>query len=146
MLSYQLPLLFPTKRENLFMTTNTPSSENATQHCLNTVQTALEDLKAKNIKILNVHELTEVMDYIVIADATSKRHVKALADNVTVEVKKEGFIPLGREGDRDSDWTLVDIGAVVVHVMTPQAREFYDLEGLWSSPEELAKLAKKRTD
>ncbi len=126
------------------MTTNTQSAENATQHCLTTVQTALEDLKAKNIKILNVHELTEVMDYIVIADATSKRHVKALADNVAVEVKKEGFMPLGREGDRDSDWTLVDIGSVVVHVMTPQAREFYDLEGLWSSPEELAKLAKKR--
>ncbi|MBS9779014.1 MAG: ribosome silencing factor [Moraxellaceae bacterium] len=121
------------------MTTNT-------QDCLTIVQTALEDLKAKNIKVLNVSELTEVMDYIVIADATSKRHVKALADNASVEVKQAGFMPLGREGDRDSDWTLVDIGSVVVHVMTPQAREFYDLEGLWSSPEELAKLAKKRTD
>ncbi len=128
------------------MTTNTQSSDNSIQHCLNTVENALEDLKAKNIKILNVSELTEVMEYIVIADATSKRHVKALADNVSVAVKAEGFVPLGREGDRDSDWTLVDIGSVVVHVMTPQAREFYDLEGLWSSPEELAKLAKKRTE
>ena len=50
-------------------------------------------------------------------------------------------MPLGREGDKDSDWTLVDLGSVVVHVMTPQAREFYDLEGLWSSPEALRALA-----
>ncbi len=125
------------------MTKHTQSIPETTQTCLNTVKTALEDLKAKNITVLSVTDLSEEMDYIVIADATSKRHVKALADNVNVEVKKAGFMPLGREGDRDSDWTLVDVGSVVVHVMTPQAREFYDLEGLWSSPESLAKLAKK---
>lgn len=117
---------------------------NSIQACLNLVQEALDDLKAKNITVLDVADMTEIMDYIVIADATSKRHVKALADNVNTEAKKAGFSPLGREGDRDSDWTLVDIGSVIVHVMTPQARKFYDLEGLWSSPEELAKLAVKR--
>lgn len=113
---------------------------NRIQQCLTLAQEALDDVKAKNITVLNVAELTEVMDYIVIADATSKRHVRALADHVGIEAKKAGFTPLGREGDKDSDWTLVDLGSIVVHVMTPEARQFYDLEGLWSSAEELAKL------
>ncbi len=124
------------------MTENNQSIPKSVQTCLDAVKTALENLKAKNITVLSVADLTEEMDYMVIADATSKRHVKALADNVRVEAKKAGCIPLGHEGERDSDWTLVDIGSVVVHVMTPQAREFYDLEGLWSSPESLAKFAK----
>ncbi len=109
--------------------------------CLALVQEALEDVKAKNITVMDVAELTDIMDYIVIADATSKRHVSALADHVGAVAKKEGFMPLGREGEKDSDWTLIDLGGVVVHVMTPQAREFYDLEGLWSSPEALAALS-----
>lgn len=116
------------------------TSNNRIQQCLTLAQEALDDVKAKNITVLNVAELTEVMDYIVIADATSKRHVRALADHVGIEAKKAGFTPLGREGDKDSDWTLVDLGSIVVHVMTPEARQFYDLEGLWSSAEELAKL------
>lgn len=110
------------------------------EQCLELAKEALDDVKARNITVLNVADLTEVMDYIVIADATSKRHVRALADHVGAEAKKSGFMPLGREGDKDSDWTLVDLGSVVVHVMTPDARQFYDLEGLWSSAEELAKL------
>lgn len=109
--------------------------------CLALVQEALADVKAKNITVMDVAELTDIMDYIVIADATSKRHVSALADHVGAVAKKEGFMPLGREGEKDSDWTLIDLGGVVVHVMTPQAREFYDLEGLWSSPEALAALS-----
>ena len=109
--------------------------------CLELVQEALADVKAKNITVMDVAELTDIMDYIVIADATSKRHVSALADHVGAVAKKEGFMPLGREGEKDSDWTLIDLGGVVVHVMTPQAREFYDLEGLWSSPEALAALS-----
>lgn len=108
--------------------------------CLDLVQEALDDVKAKNITVLDVADLTDVMERIVIADATSKRHVKALADHVAAEAKKSGFMPLGREGEKESDWTLIDLGAVVVHVMMPQAREFYDLEGLWSSPKSLAAL------
>jgi len=84
--------------------------------------------------------LTDVTERIIIADGTSKRHVRAMADSVGAEAKQAGFMPLGREGGIDSDWTLIDLGAVVVHMMTPQAREFYDLEGLWSSPEQLAEL------
>lgn len=116
------------------------NAKHSLEHCLYIVQEALDDVKAKNITVLNVSHLTDIMERIVIADATSKRHVKALADHVASEAKKAGYMPLGREGEKDSDWTLIDLGAVVVHVMMPQAREFYDLEGLWSSPESLAAL------
>ena len=110
------------------------------KECLAVVESTLDDMKAKNITVMNVESLTDVMERIVIANGTSKRHVRAMADSVGAEVKQAGFMPLGREGGNDSDWTLIDLGAVVVHMMTPQAREFYDLEGLWSSPESLAEL------
>ena len=118
---------------------NTMTEERLTV-CLNIVQSALDDMKAKNITVMNVEDLTDVTERIVIADGTSKRHVRAMADSVGAEVKQAGFMPLGREGGIDSDWTLIDLGAVVVHIMTPQAREFYDLAGLWSSPDQLAEL------
>lgn len=108
------------------------------------VTKSLDDLKATNITVMTVEHLTEVAERMVIANATSKRHVKALADKLGATVKEAGLMPLGREGDKDSDWTLVDLGRIVVHVMTPQAREFYDLEGLWSSPETLQALAVKK--
>lgn len=119
--------------------TNTMTNERL-EECLALVKTSLEDMKAKNITVLNVEDLTDVMERIVIADGTSKRHVRALADSLGADAKQAGFMPLGREGGNDSDWTLIDLGAVVVHMMMPQAREFYDLEGLWSSPESLAEL------
>ena len=119
--------------------TNTMTEERL-EECLTLVKTALDDMKAKNITVINVEHLTDVMERIVIADGPSKRHVRALADSVGAEAKQAGFMPLGREGGNDSDWTLIDLGAVVVHMMMPQAREFYDLEGLWSSPESLAEL------
>ena len=118
---------------------NTMSHERL-ETCLTLVKSALEDMKAKNITVLNVEDLTDVMERIVIADGTSKRHVRAMADSLGAEAKQGGFMPLGREGGNDSDWTLIDLGAVVVHMMTPAAREFYDLEGLWSSAENLAEL------
>lgn len=110
------------------------------EECLALVKTALDDMKAKNITVINVEDLTDVMERMVIADGTSKRHVRAMADSLGAEAKKAGFMPLGREGGNDSDWTLIDLGAVVVHMMIPSAREFYDLESLWSSPEKLAEL------
>lgn len=124
----------------------TPMNSARLQHCLDLVQDALDDVKAKNITVMDVAELTDVTDYMVIADATSKRHVKALADHVGAKAKQDGFMPLGREGEKDSDWTLIDLGGVVVHVMTPQAREFYDLEGLWSSPDALKELSAEGMD
>ncbi len=92
---------------------------------------ALDDLKAVNAVELDVTALTDVMDYLVIASGTSNRHVKSLADNVCMEAKKAGVRPLGVEGEQTAEWVLVDFGDVVVHVMLPATRDFYDLERLW---------------
>lgn len=98
---------------------------------------ALDDLKAVNTVTLDVAGLTDVMDFMVIASGTSNRHVKSLADNVCMEAKKEGVRPLGVEGEDAGEWVLVDFGDVVVHVMLPATRDFYDLERLWVQPEAL---------
>lgn len=94
---------------------------------------ALEDLKAENINVLNVKPRTSVTDYMVIASGTSSRHVKSLADNVISEAKDHGIKPVGIEGEANSDWILVDLGGIVVHVMMPAARTFYDLENFWQN-------------
>lgn len=96
---------------------------------------ALDDLKAVNTVTVDVRGMTDVMDCLVITSGTSNRHVKALASNVAVEAKKQGARPLGVEGDDAGEWVLVDFGDVVVHVMLPATRDFYDLERLWARPE-----------
>lgn len=96
---------------------------------------ALDDLKAVNTVTLDVRALTDVMDFMVIASGTSNRHVKSLADHVAVEAKKKGMAPMGIEGEDAGEWVLVDYGDVVVHVMLPATRDFYDLERLWTIPE-----------
>jgi ribosome-associated protein len=96
---------------------------------------ALDDLKAVNTVTLDVTGLTDVMDYLVIASGTSNRHVKSLANNVSMEAKKQGVRPLGVEGDDAGEWVLVDLGDVVVHIMLPATRDLYDLERLWTGPE-----------
>ncbi|WP_106477148.1 ribosome silencing factor [Phytohalomonas tamaricis] len=93
---------------------------------------ALEELKGRDITELNVAELTSVTDVMVVASGTSSRHISALADNVVERVKAEGIRPLGIEGKQGSEWVLVDLGDVVVHVMMPETRQLYDLERLWS--------------
>lgn len=98
------------------------------------IQNSLDDLKAKNITVLRVEHLTEIAERVIVCEATSKRHVKALADKLAANAKAAGLKPLGREGDKDSDWTLVDLGSAIVHIMTTPARAFYDLEGLWAAP------------
>lgn len=95
-------------------------------------EAALDDLKAVNIEILDVSALTDVMEYLIVASGTSNRHVKSLADNVIVAAKKAGMPPLGVEGQDTGEWVLVDLGGVVVHVMLPATRAFYDIERLWS--------------
>lgn len=95
-------------------------------------QAALDDLKALNVEVLDVSALTDVMEYLVVASGTSNRHVKSLADNVIVAAKKAGMPPLGVEGQDTGEWVLVDLGGVVVHVMLPATRAFYDIERLWS--------------
>mgnify|MGYP001585209412 FL=1 len=107
--------------------------------CLNVVREALLDVKAKDILAMDVSSVSNVSDAIVIASGTSTRHIKALADNVAEEARKAGFRPIGIEGERDAEWILVDLGLIVVHVMLPTARRFYDLESLWrATPESVA--------
>lgn len=93
---------------------------------------ALEDLKALDIRIVDVRGQTSVTDFLVIASGTSSRHVKSLADHVAHEMKaKHGVGALGSEGADAAEWVLVDFDSVVLHVMQPPIREFYDLERLW---------------
>ncbi len=96
------------------------------------VEGALDDLKAKDLTVLDVTEYTDVMDTLIIATGTSNRHVKSLANNVVVDTKKSGFQPLGVEGTETGEWVLVDYGDIVVHVMLQATRDFYELEKLWS--------------
>ena len=95
---------------------------------------ALDELKAIDLKVLDVRELTSVTDYMVIASGNSDRQVKALADNLVQKAKDGGHRPLGIEGDQAAEWVLVDLVDVVVHVMSPNTRETYQLEKLWSQP------------
>lgn len=98
------------------------------------VCTALDDLKGQEIVTHDVRDLTGVTDYMVFCTGTSSRHVKSLAETVEEAAKKAGVRAFGVEGKQVSDWVLVDFGDVVVHVMTPDARAFYDLERLWTTP------------
>lgn len=93
---------------------------------------ALEDLKGNDIKCLDVRSQTDIADYMIVASGTSSRHVAALVNNVVVEAKAIGVEPKGVEGQQGGEWILIDLTDVVVHVMNPQAREFYDLERLWT--------------
>lgn len=95
---------------------------------------AIEDLKGKDIRRMDVSALTDVMDEIVIASGTSSRHVKSIADNVVDAARKAGVRPIGVEGTETGEWILVDFGGVVVHVMGEEPRRFYALEKLWTAP------------
>ena len=95
------------------------------------VITALGDMKALEIKILDVRGLTDVADTMVIASGTSDRHVRSVAKSVVEKTKAAGFRPHGVEGQQDSDWVLIDLHEMIVHVMLPRTREFYGLEKLW---------------
>ena len=93
---------------------------------------ALEELKATEISVLDVRQLTDVTDYMIIATGRSKRQVKALAESVVAHAKHADHQPLGVEGLREGEWALVDLCDVVVHVMQPDVRDLYQLEKLWS--------------
>jgi len=92
---------------------------------------ALEDRKGVDIKVVDVRGKSSVTDIMVIAAGNSSRQVKALADSVVEKAKEKGIPPLGMEGQDESSWVLVDLGDVVVHIMLPETRDFYNLEKLW---------------
>ena len=102
------------------------------------VVAALEDLKGVNIVTLDVAALTPMTDHMVLVTGTSNRHVKALVDTANESSKALGIQPLGIEGRESYDWVLVDLADVIVHVMNEEARNFYELERLWSDLDELA--------
>jgi len=101
---------------------------------------AMEELKAQNIKVLDVKNISGVTDYLVISSGTSNRQVSAIADKVADDAKKNGQKILGIEGKNPSEWVLVDLGDVVAHIMQPHIRDFYQLEKLWSNLEETPRL------
>lgn len=92
---------------------------------------SLEDMKAKDIVCLDVKPLTSMADFMIVASGTSKRHISAVAESVYLDAKKVG-IKSSMEGEPGSDWVLVDMLDVIVHIMTPETRKFYDLEKLWT--------------
>ena len=101
---------------------------------------ALEDIKGKDITVLDVTDLTDVMDALVVVSGTSNRQVKAMANNVVEKCKAAGHQPLGVEGQDSADWVLVDLGDVVVHIMLPETLAFYELEKLWAvRPDDIKK-------
>ena len=112
------------------VTTADPSAQ-TTEDLKAIVLAALEDAKANDVRQLDVRRLTDITDWMVVASGTSTRHVLALADHVRTQVKAQGLSPIGTEGESGSDWVLLDYGDVVVHLMLPDTRGFYDLEGLW---------------
>lgn len=93
---------------------------------------ALEDLKAVDIRVLDVRDQTSITDLMIVASGTSTRHVKSVADHVAAEAKKIGVHTPGVEGDKGAEWILIDLIDIVVHVMMPETRVFYALEKLWS--------------
>jgi ribosome-associated protein len=100
------------------------------------VENVIDDLKGENVVTLNVMKQSDDMEAIIIATGRSIQHVRGIANNVSIEAKRLNMMVLGTEGAEFSEWILVDLGEVIVHIMTEKTREFYKLEKLWSIEED----------
>lgn len=103
-----------------------------TQEKTQAVVAALEDIKATDINVIDTSKFSSMFERMIIASGNSNRQTRALADNVAVKLKEQGEEVLGREGDETGDWVLVDLGDVIVHIMVPAVRAYYNLEELWN--------------
>jgi len=108
-----------------------------------TAVTALEDIKARDITVFDVRKLTSLYDTLIIASAESARQVKALAVHVRDRLKAAGATIIGVEGEQSGEWVLIDAGDIVVHVMQPAVRAYYNLEELWAPPAPKRRTAAK---
>ena len=96
---------------------------------------AIEDIKGFDTSVMDVRELTSVASYMIVASASSSRQTKAIANNVLEKLKELGVQARGTEGEREGEWVLVDLGDIVVHIMLPATRAYYNLEQLWGAAE-----------
>jgi len=103
------------------------NAENLKDIVINT----LDDMKGREVTCLHVSDITTITDYMVIVAGTSSRHVRSLAEDVAKKVKDSGSPVYGMEGQNQGEWVLLDLGDVLVHVMTEDVRKMYDLESLW---------------
>jgi|TARA_B100001167_G_C16475524_1_gene169917 ribosome-associated protein len=100
------------------------------------VENVIDDLKGENVVTINVMKQSDDMEAIIIATGKSIQHARGIANNVSIEAKRLNMMVLGTEGAEFSEWILVDLGEVIVHIMTEKTREFYKLEKLWSIEED----------
>ena len=106
---------------------------------------ALEDMKAVDIKVLDVRGRTAITDFFVIASGNSERHVKSSAEAVAFKAKQAGEQSIGQEGLQEGEWALIDLNGVVVHVMQARVRDYYQIEKLWElDPSAAEKLSQDR--
>ncbi|HED14900.1 MAG TPA: ribosome silencing factor [Gammaproteobacteria bacterium] len=108
----------------------------------NAVVTSLEEVKGDDIRVLDIHELSDMATFMVIASGNTDRHVRAMTRQVTDDLRDLGERPLGTEGETQGEWVLLDYGEVIVHLMQQQTRDFYDLEKLWD--EDLRPMIEKQ--
>ncbi len=104
---------------------------------------AIEDIKGFDINVMDVRKLTSMASYMIIASASSSRQSKALAHNVSEKLKALGVATQGIEGEREGEWVLLDLGEVIVHIMLPTARAYYNLEQLWGASQEARQSASR---
>ncbi len=125
------------------MNAQTRQSEPTVEQLHQLVLSTLEELKAVDIKSVDVAGISPLTDHFVVASGNSTRHVKSMADKLVQAAKARGVQPLGVEGEREAQWVLVDLNDIIVHLMLPQARAFYNIEKLWDMSAE--KRAGKRS-
>ena len=106
---------------------------------------AIEDIKGFDISVMDVREMTSLASYMIVASASSSRQTKAIANNVLEKLKELGVQSRGTEGEREGEWVLVDLGEIIVHIMLPTTRAYYNLEQLWGAAEDTRSASARNT-